>query len=300
LVLVSDPVSPSTNLMEKAQYFYATFPEYHSTSMSVAKPRQIEALACALYCTLNSTSTACRSLGASIAPLFLAAQSSKGKEETDIARDWLEQGLRDMPDHQPSSFSYSHSFNLVQVLWVLYRADYFFTGEDHMTCFAVRTNKSGSRWAIISVPKALASKTSSNDVSLAVPAANNTPDAHYLRRVWIIDKKDSSLLGRGYLLGIDALDMEIDDLVSYRQNVKITGGQREKRQEVELDMEDDHSVSETNLGDTQEVDEDMEDNYRPKQMWMTLKLELKKWTSMALKKTPGPQRSAGDWQTFFR
>jgi hypothetical protein len=63
---------------------------------------------------------------------------------------------------------------------------------------------------------------------MVVPAALNSKSAVGVRRAWVLGQMGpshsfQSLKGRGYLFGIDALDLERDDYVSYSKSAVVVG-----------------------------------------------------------------------------
>lgn len=93
--------------------------------------------------------------------------------------------------------------NLSKSLLVLLRGYELFGSSIYSTkCYSIQLGINGDRWAILMLATHLTLDIYSTRGLFAVPVALNTPDAECLRRVWVLDKGDNSLLGKGYLIGL--------------------------------------------------------------------------------------------------
>jgi hypothetical protein len=93
-----------------------------------------------------------------------------------------------------------------------------------MRASVVQLDTARTRYAIVVLPQTLSCK--SYEI-LAVPLALNNVDAIVVQRVWALNRAQSNqrgftIVARGYIFGISAFDLDLDDLVAYVSQVKVS------------------------------------------------------------------------------
>jgi hypothetical protein len=118
---------------------------------------------------------------------------------------------------------------LLNFLLVLSAGEKFFGDVTNFCSRIIQLNEACDRWAILLLPESVSNfgRQQSSDI-LVVPAALNNNGAVGVRRAWILgqvrsEKSVLSLEGRGYLFGVDALDLKRDDCVSYSKGAVVVG-----------------------------------------------------------------------------
>jgi Heterokaryon incompatibility protein (HET) len=181
---------------------------------------QVNTLACVLDCGIVKMLDASRNVMKSLAEYCESILD-------DLHEHWMTNAISSAYHHlltmeeMTAVYALNIQKTLARFLLVLSAGEKLFGDVTDLTSQILQLNEAGDRFAILLLPD----RQELRSGSLVVPAALNNKSAVSVRRAWVVDQVGGQqpLKGKGYLFGVDSLDLKRDDNVLYSENAVVIG-----------------------------------------------------------------------------